>query len=650
MSAVLLPQARQRYYDNDGFPLSGGKLYTYDAGTSTPKAAYQNSAGTVPHSNPIILDAKGEAVIYWAGAYKVDLYASDDTQVTGWPVDNVNSDGLGFLASLNAFISSLASSTGATLVGYGSTTVKAALDTLFGRSTREPLTGDRTYYVRTDGSDSNNGLANTAGGAFLTKQKAIDVVMNTLDLNGHNVTIQVGNGSYGAGVQVLAPWVGKGTVALIGNTGTPSLCTVSISGLACFYAENGASLSVSGFKVVNSSGEGVYAQTGAKITVGPMEYGACANSHVTVGGGGFVNLTANYTVTGGGTSHLHAGSIGAITSSVINATLIGTPNFSSYFAGAAEGTITCKDITFSGAATGPTHLAHKNGVIDTHPAFAALPGNVAGRQATGGSLIGSQTTPFCISPVPGANNSVRMQSHNVTTNLFTDRFVTESQPTGAGGGHAWAYVDGDDSFMSGRTHIGCPSIVLLANANDGTTFTPATAAFLSQTSQAAANFRRNGTDGAMMNFYKGGASAPQVGSITVTGSATAFNTSSDYRLKDYIGPIEGAWARVKATKTADYVFKSDERRMVVHGFIAHELAETYPLAVTGVKDETRTFQEVDARGNPVFNEDGSPKMMTVPHYQGIDPSKLIGDLFAATQEAQARIEMLEEQIKQLQGV
>ena len=60
---------------------------------------------------------------------------------------------------------------------------------------RELLTANRTYYVRTDGSDGNTGLANTSGGAFLTIQKAIDTAA-ALDLSVYNVTIQLADGTY----------------------------------------------------------------------------------------------------------------------------------------------------------------------------------------------------------------------------------------------------------------------------------------------------------------------------------------------------------------------------------------------------------------------------------------------------------------------
>ena len=83
--------------DSAGAPLAGGQLWTYAAGTSTPLATYSDSAGTVPNTNPVTLDARGEAVIYWGPApYKVILKDADGATI--WTVDNVAS-GLADLAS-----------------------------------------------------------------------------------------------------------------------------------------------------------------------------------------------------------------------------------------------------------------------------------------------------------------------------------------------------------------------------------------------------------------------------------------------------------------------------------------------------------------------------------------------------------------------
>jgi hypothetical protein len=109
-----------------------------------------------------------------------------------------------------------------------------------------------------------------------------------------------------------------------------------------------------------------------------------------------------------------------------------------------------------------------------------------------------------------------------------------------------------------------------------------------------------------------------VGSITFTSSATAYNTSSDYRLKNTIAPMTGALAKVALLKPCTYKWNVDGS--AGEGFIAHELAEVVPQCVTGKKD--------------AVDEEGNPK------YQGIDTSFLVATLTAAIQEQQAIIESL----------
>jgi len=118
-----------------------------------------------------------------------------------------------------------------------------------------------------------------------------------------------------------------------------------------------------------------------------------------------------------------------------------------------------------------------------------------------------------------------------------------------------------------------------------------------------------------------------VGNITTLNSSTAYNTSSDYRLKEDWQPVANAITDVKALKPCNFAWKADGTR--VNGFLAHELAEVIPEAVTGEKDA------VDDEGNPV--------------YQGIDQSKLVPLLTAALQEAIGRIETLEARVATLEG-
>lgn len=78
---------------------------------------------------------------------------------------------------------------------------------------REKLTANRTYYVRTDGSDSNDGLTNSSGGAFLTISKAI-TVCKSLDFAGYTVTIQVGSGTFS---ETVSPTEINGNVTIQGT-------------------------------------------------------------------------------------------------------------------------------------------------------------------------------------------------------------------------------------------------------------------------------------------------------------------------------------------------------------------------------------------------------------------------------------------------
>lgn len=90
MSQPLSPVFRQRFFDSNGDPLAGGKVYTYVAGTTTPKATYTDSTGSSANTNPIILDANGECDIWMgSGYYKIVLKNSAD--VTQWTVDLVTS-------------------------------------------------------------------------------------------------------------------------------------------------------------------------------------------------------------------------------------------------------------------------------------------------------------------------------------------------------------------------------------------------------------------------------------------------------------------------------------------------------------------------------------------------------------------------------
>jgi len=147
-------------------------------------------------------------------------------------------------------------------------------------------------------------------------------------------------------------------------------------------------------------------------------------------------------------------------------------------------------------------------------------------------------------------------------------------------------------------------------------------------------------------FRKDGA---QRGNILVTTSGTTYNTVSDYRLKEDVVPMVGALAKVSALKPVTYKWKSSG--LEGQGFIAHELAEICPDAVTGDKDAVGEEQyEVTPA---VMDEDGNTVTDAVmgtriaPVYQGIDTSFLVATLTAAIQEQQATIVSLQDTLTSL---
>ena len=88
MTASLLIPPKARFFTASGAPLAGGKVYTYEAGTTTPKNTYVSYNGSA-NTNPIILNSAGEANIWLDGNYKIVL--KDSADVTQWTVDNVSS-------------------------------------------------------------------------------------------------------------------------------------------------------------------------------------------------------------------------------------------------------------------------------------------------------------------------------------------------------------------------------------------------------------------------------------------------------------------------------------------------------------------------------------------------------------------------------
>jgi hypothetical protein len=136
------------------------------------------------------------------------------------------------------------------------------------------------------------------------------------------------------------------------------------------------------------------------------------------------------------------------------------------------------------------------------------------------------------------------------------------------------------------------------------------------------------------------------GYISYNGSAVVYSTSSDYRLKENVEPMSGSIDRLMQLKPSRFNF-IENPTMDMDGFIAHEVSEIVPEAITGEKD-AMTMEEYEITP-AVMDDDGveiEPAVMgerttNIINPQGIDQSKLVPLLTAALQDAIKRIEILE---------
>jgi len=163
------------------------------------------------------------------------------------------------------------------------------------------------------------------------------------------------------------------------------------------------------------------------------------------------------------------------------------------------------------------------------------------------------------------------------------------------------------------------------NDNIGVVLTSTNSSIFTTQSVTPVSINRKGTDGDLISFTNDQAGC---GSISCSGTTTAYNTSSDYRLKENVVELTDALTRVGQLQPKRFNFISDADT-TYDGFLAHEVSSIVPEAIKGEKDA------VDGEGNP--------------EYQGIDQSKLVPLLVKAIQEQQEQIDALQSEIKTLKG-
>jgi len=254
---------------------------------------------------------------------------------------------------------------------------------------REKLTANRTYYVRSNGSDSNDGLSNTSGGAFLTITKALSVVAS-LDCATFNVVVQVADGTYNEGVTLPKP-LGSGTFSLTGNISTPANVVINATNTGAVTGTDAGVWFVQGFKLQTTTGGLlISAYRGTSLSFGYINFGSCAGAHqICAEQGALIAAIGPCSVTGQSTyAFMSASFYGQIILYGQTFTFSSGNKTYSIFAYAAAGTINSGSMVFtlSGVTvTAKRYQAELTGIINTSGGGASyFPGGTAGSTATGG--------------------------------------------------------------------------------------------------------------------------------------------------------------------------------------------------------------------------------------------------------------------------
>jgi hypothetical protein len=263
------------------------------------------------------------------------------------------------------------------------------------------LTADVDLYVRRDGSDSNTGTTNTAGGAFLTKQKAMDVISLIYDNGGFTVFVHVnddGGSPYTGGVNVRT-WVGGGIIHFIGNTTTPGNCKITVTGGNIFDASFGVIPGIvrfTGFQLKTiTSGFPMVSRSPGRFQYSNIFFDASPLVHVVCTGSGLIEPYGTNTILGSASlGHMLTDVGGTINNTAADlptaagvTTVTGPLTFGNFARaiGASRIAINLGSYSISGVITSARYNVSANSLIQRNADD--LPGASAGTTATGGQYI-----------------------------------------------------------------------------------------------------------------------------------------------------------------------------------------------------------------------------------------------------------------------
>ncbi|PPD00417.1 MAG: hypothetical protein CTY31_04575 [Hyphomicrobium sp.] len=256
-------------------------------------------------------------------------------------------------------------------------------------SYREVLTANRTYYVRTDGNDSNSGLINSNTGAFLTIQGALNASAK-IDYNGFAVTISVGAGTF-VGAISIPVMVGQASTndLVITGTGSTTIISRSASFRGAIEAFGvGARARLQNLRLENAATNGynILAFGGGVIELGSgLEFGTlgAGGTHIVAQFDGFVN-SDNQSISIASNANNMVWSLDAGKISFFNCTFTcGTRTFTTTINCSTLGYIQHNTCSYTGTISGKRYSAVLNGAIQTYGTTQPA-GSTAGTTATGG--------------------------------------------------------------------------------------------------------------------------------------------------------------------------------------------------------------------------------------------------------------------------